>query len=302
MSVSGAVRAGEAPVLVVGEALTDLVPEPGGALLPRPGGAPANVAVRLARLGVRTVFAGTFGDDAFGRANERRLRSSGVELGRCGHSPRPTALAVADPAPDGTRYHFHLQDTATFALGSVEVRPGDFSAVYAGGLAAVVAPARAGVLATARAAARHSVLVVDPNVRADRTLDPASGPRRLRELCVLGHVVKVSDEDAALLWPGDPPETSCRALAAGGRLVLLTRGARGSTAFLPGGSQVSVPAVPVAVADTIGAGDAFTAAALAALLREGTLRTGGAAAVTAHGAREALEQAARVAAAALAGA
>ncbi|MFD3993259.1 carbohydrate kinase [Streptomyces sp. NPDC058583] len=294
--MSGLDQGREDAVLVMGEALTDLVPEEDGALRPRPGGAPANVAAQLARLGVRTVFAGTLGDDGFGRRNEDRLRAAGVELDLCGRSSLPTALAVADPGPEGTRYDFHLRDTATFELPDVAERLGGFPVVYVGGLAAVVPPAADVVLATAQAAARHSVLAVDPNVRTDRTLDPESGLRRLRELCALAHVVKVSDEDARRLWPGDAPEAPCRKLAAEGRLVLLTRGADGSSAFLPGDVHVSVPAVPVTVTSTIGAGDAFMAAFLAVLVRSGVLRGDGPATMTAAQAREALEYAASVAA------
>ncbi|WP_327247931.1 carbohydrate kinase family protein [Streptomyces sp. NBC_01320] len=287
----------EGTVLVMGEALTDLVPATDGTLRPQPGGAPANVATHLARLGVRTAFAGTLGDDDFGRRSEHRLRTAGVELDLCARSSLPTALAVADPSPEGTRYHFHLQNTATFELTDFTDQLGDFHAVYIGGLAAVVPPASEAVLAAARAAARHSVLAVDPNVRTDRTLDPASSLRRLRELCALGHIVKVSDEDARQLWPGDTPETPCRKLAAEGRLVLLTRGAQGSSAFLPGDIHVSVPAVPVTVASTIGAGDAFMAAVLARLVGSGALRGDGPAVLTAVQAGEALQYAASVAAA-----
>ncbi|MFD4322954.1 carbohydrate kinase [Streptomyces sp. NPDC058548] len=297
--MSGLDQGREDAVLVMGEALTDLVPEEDGALRPRPGGAPANVAAQLARLGVRTVFAGTLGDDGFGRRNEDRLRAAGVELDLCGRSSLPTALAVADPGPEGTRYDFHLRDTATFELPDVAERLGGFPVVYVGGLAAVVPPAADVVLATAQAAARHSVLAVDPNVRTDRTLDPESGLRRLRELCALAHVVKVSDEDARRLWPGDAPEAPCRKLAAEGRLVLLTRGADGSSALLPGDVHVSVPAVPVTVTSTIGAGDAFMAAFLAVLVRSGVLRGDGPATMTAAQAREALEYAASVAASVL---
>ncbi|MFF2503502.1 PfkB family carbohydrate kinase [Streptomyces sp. NPDC058067] len=91
-------------VLVMGEALTDLVPAGHGspALLPRPGGGPADVAVRLARSGVRTTFAGTVGTDAFGRQAEDRLVAAGVELDLCERSSRPTALAVATSSKEGT--------------------------------------------------------------------------------------------------------------------------------------------------------------------------------------------------------
>ncbi|NUK24772.1 carbohydrate kinase family protein [Streptomyces lunaelactis] len=276
-------------VLVLGEALIDLVPVTGCATdesagagsgshsgsgereleRAQPGGAPANVAVGLARLGRPVSFAGALGSDGFARAIERRLTDAGVDLSLCARPRLPTALAVAAPGPAGNGYHFHLESTATFQFPPREAESTHFGAVYAGGLAAVVEPAAGAVAATARMAARHSLLVVDPNVREDRTIDPARGHQLLRELCELAHVVKASDEDLRRLWPDTDPDHSCRKLAEEGRLVVLTRGDRGATAFVPGGASVSVPAVAVEVVNTIGAGDAFMAGVLAWLGTEG---------------------------------
>ncbi|GHH56933.1 PfkB family carbohydrate kinase [Streptomyces candidus] len=291
-------------VLVMGEALIDLVPAPPGPdaedaadlLRAQPGGAPSNVAVALARLGTPVSFAGGLGADGFARTIEARLEAAGVGLALTARSTHPTALAVADPGAHGTGYHFHLQDTATFELPERTAEVSRFAAVYVGGLAAVVAPAADAVAATARAAAESSLLVVDPNVRQDRTLGPDHGHARLRELCDLAHVVKASDEDLARLWPDAEPEATCRSLAAGGRLVVLTRGAAGSTAYPPTGPPVSVPAVPVDVVNTIGAGDAFTAAVLSALITSGAHRVGAAPALSQEQVRETLAFAAGVAA------
>ncbi|MET7620121.1 PfkB family carbohydrate kinase [Streptomyces sp. NPDC005408] len=257
--------AGRDSVLVLGEALIDLVPVPGEpeTLRAQPGGAPANVAAGLARLGRPVSFAGALGGDSFARSIERRLAGAGVDLTLCAQSGLPTALAVADPGETGTGYHFHLQSTATFRFPDRAAEVGRFGAVYVGGLAAVVDPAAQAVASTAEAAARRSLLVVDPNVREDRTLDRGRSLALLRDLCELAHVVKASDEDLLRLWPDTAPDETCRRLAAGGRLVILTRGPHGATAHTPSGPPVSVPAVPVAVVNTIGAGDAFMAGTLA---------------------------------------
>ncbi|MFE5243502.1 MULTISPECIES: PfkB family carbohydrate kinase [unclassified Streptomyces] len=261
------------PVLVLGEALIDLVPVDGdgGVRTAQFGGAPANVAVGLARLGIPTVFAGGIGGDGFARTIEERLREAGADLTLCARSGLPTALAVAEPGAGGTGYHFHLQDTATFRLPDLSAQTSRFGAVYVGGLAAVVDPAAAVVRATAEAAASRSLLVVDPNVRRDRTLGEDDGSAVLRALCGLAHVVKASDEDLERLWPGDRPEDTCRRLAACGRLVVLTRGARGSTAYTATAPPVSVDAVPVEVVNTIGAGDAFAAGLLSRMSALGSL-------------------------------
>ncbi|MFJ6462254.1 PfkB family carbohydrate kinase [Streptomyces sp. NPDC091387] len=286
-------------VLVMGEALIDLVPaaDDPGTHRAQPGGAPANVAVGLARLGTPSWFAGALGGDGFARLIEERLLFAGTELGLCARSELPTALAVADPGPDGTAgYHFHLRDTATFRLPERTADVGRFGAVYAGGLAAVVPPAAEAVAATARAGAGHSVLVVDPNVREDRTLDHRSAVRRLRDLCELAQVLKVSDEDMAALWPGAAPEETCAQLAAENRLVVLTRGPAGSTAFTRDLGQVSVPAVRVDVVNTIGAGDAFMAGVLNWLGDAGAFRDGGATRLSRERAAEMLTFASQVAA------
>ncbi|WP_069741684.1 PfkB family carbohydrate kinase [Streptomyces sp. EN23] len=260
----GPVRAPR-PVLVLGEALVDLVPagDDASVRVAQPGGAPANVAVGLARLGGRPSFVGGLGDDAFGSRLETWLTGAGVDLSLSARPPLPTALAVADPGEHGNTYRFHLGDTATFALPDRSAEAGRFGAVYVGGLGAVVEPAADVVATTARAAARSGVLAVDPNVREDRTLDPVRSVERLRELCALARVVKASDEDLVRLWPDAEPEASCRRLAGQGRLVVLTRGARGATAYVQDAPAVSVPARPVRVVNTIGAGDAFMAGMLA---------------------------------------
>ncbi|MEV7427366.1 MULTISPECIES: carbohydrate kinase family protein [unclassified Streptomyces] len=270
-------EAGPGAVLVLGEALIDLVPTPDdpAGFRAEPGGAPANVAAGLARLGTPSWFAGALGGDGFARLIEQRLVSAGTELGLCARSELPTTLAVADPGPDGTSYHFHLADTATFRLPDHSAEVERFAVVYAGGVAAAVDPSADAVAATARAGARHSLLVVDPNVREDRTIDPVLSLRRLRELCELAQVVKASDEDLARLWPDTDPDESGRRLAAGGRLVLVTRGAEGSTAYAGTAEPVSVSAVPVEVVNTIGAGDAFMAAVLHWLSTAPVDRAGG---------------------------
>ncbi|MFJ6443334.1 PfkB family carbohydrate kinase [Streptomyces sp. NPDC091649] len=255
---------GSGSVLVLGEALVDLVPAGGdaGVRAAQPGGAPANVAVGLARLGGRPSFVGGLGDDAFAGSIEAWLTGAGVDLSLSARSPLPTALAVADPGEHGNTYRFHFGDTATFRLPDRTGETARFDAVYAGGLAAVVEPAAGVVAATARAAARSGLLAVDPNVREDRVLDPVRSLGRLRELCSLAQVVKASDEDLVRLWPDAAPEASCRKLAGEGRLVVMTRGSRGATAYVHDAPAVSVPALPVRVVNTIGAGDAFMAGML----------------------------------------
>jgi fructokinase len=108
--------------------------------------------------------------------------------------------------------------------------------------------------------------MVDPNVRAALIDDRARYLRRLDAVLGQTGVLKLSVEDAAWLLPGESPHAAARALGERGpRVVLLTEGADGATVFT-GQTKTHLPAARVAVTDTIGAGDAFSAGFLASWL------------------------------------
>jgi fructokinase len=93
--------------------------------------------------------------------------------------------------------------------------------------------------------------------------------QRLSTWLALAHIVKVSCEDLETLYPGvDPAEVARSWLDQGTRLIVITKGGSGAVAFTQR-SVVEVPARPVAVVDTVGAGDAFQAALLHSLLARG---------------------------------
>ncbi|MBM0258460.1 PfkB family carbohydrate kinase, partial [Micromonospora sp. 4G55] len=110
---------------------------------------------------------------------------------------------------------------------------------------------------------------LDPNVRPAVLADPAAARARLLALARHAHLVKASDEDLAWLFPGWSVQRAARALRdLGVRLVVVTRGAAGAYALTPTGA-VHHPARRVTVVDTVGAGDAFTAGLLDALVEVG---------------------------------
>jgi fructokinase len=155
------------------------------------------------------------------------------------------------------------------------------------------------VLAAWRAAhaAGDLTLSYDPNAR------PGTVPRevmreRVEEFVGLSHVVKVSDEDLAFLYPGEAPEAVCaRWVEQGPGLVVLTRGPRGLAAWRQGREVIEVPGRPVEVADTVGAGDTITAGLLVGLGDAGALGAAGDIAGLSDGTvREILERAAVAAA------
>ena len=82
-------------------------------------------------------------------------------------------------------------------------------------------------------------------------------------------VIKVSDEDLGLIYPGaTAAEIAGRWLRAGAGLVIVTRGESGAEAFMPQ-TEISVAGHRVALVDTVGAGDTFQAAVIAGLAELG---------------------------------
>jgi fructokinase len=121
-------------------------------------------------------------------------------------------------------------------------------------------------VAVALARQRGALVMLDPNVRPTLIDDRARYLRRLDSMLADTDVLKLSVDDAAWLMPGKSPDAVARAL--GGRgpgVVLLTEGADGATVF-SAETTAHLPAAPVAVIDTIGAGDAFSAGFLTSWL------------------------------------
>jgi fructokinase len=257
--------------VVVGEALTDVIVDRSGAETRHPGGSPANVAYGLGRLGRRTALVTELGADADGDAVRAHLAGAGVEVRTQGSAAR-TSSAVASLGADGSAdYRFDL----TWDLGPVALGAEQPLVLHTGSLATTVAPGAASVERLVRDVRPGSTVSYDPNVRP-ALMGPAGEVRERVEHLVAGRdVVKASDQDTQWLAPGrDPLDVARSWLRLGPALVVVTMGGAGAVAVSRGG-VVRVPAAPVTVADTVGAGDSFTAGLLDGLWHENLL--GGAA-------------------------
>jgi len=247
-------------VLVLGEALVDVVRTADDVVTERPGGSAANVAVALARLGRPVRFATAYADDERGAVLARHLAAAGVALAGDPHVLQRTATAQATIAGDGSAsYTFDLD----WRLGPVDVGTPRF--VHVCSIGAVTAPGADDVVAVLEALAATTTVLYDVNARPAIT---GTGPHlvaAMERVVARSHLVKVSDEDLAALYPLLGAEEAARhLLTLGPRAVALTRGADGAT-WLTDSGATSVASEPVEVADTIGAGDTFAAAMIDAL-------------------------------------
>ncbi len=254
-------------VLVIGEALVDIVTAPGRPAVEHPGGSPANVALGLARLGVGTRLLTRIGDDPRGAAIRAHLEGSGVGLVEGSITDGATSTATARLDAEGVAsYEFALD----WALPP-DIGIGTARAVHTGSIAATLAPGAEDVLRLVEANAGRTVISYDPNARPALMGGHGAALERIERIVRAADVVKVSDEDLAWLTPGQDPLQVIEAWRASGpALVVLTRGGEGAVAVLESG-VVEVPAPKITVADTVGAGDALMAGLLDGLDRAGLL-------------------------------
>lgn len=294
----------------MGEALIDLKPDavaegdaarPGQRrLIALPGGSPANTAVALARLGTRARLAARLSNDPFGRMLREHLNANGVDLTYSVSAVQPASLALAALDEQGRAvYSFYLTGTADWqwSVGELPAElPEDVVAVHTGSLALALPPGSAALIDLLRRQRGRRTISIDPNVRPGVVGDRALYSGRVEEWVTLADLVKVSEDDLRWLYPDTDVVTVARRWAASGpAVVVVTMGADGALA-VAAGEQVRRPAVPIAVVDTVGAGDSFTAALLDWLARRDLLGAGKLARVSEADLAAALDFAALVAA------
>ncbi|HEY2960658.1 MAG TPA: carbohydrate kinase [Actinomycetota bacterium] len=294
-------------VVVAGDALVDLTPTTTvrgtTAYEPHPGGSCLNVAVGLARLEVPTAFLARVSRDAWGQLLREHLADSGVLPTYLVDTDDLTTLAAVHLRDGQATYSFHAASAADRGLlpehlaalpDGAALPPG--AALHVGSIALVLEPVASTLEGLLRREAGRRAVSLDPNVRPGLIPDREAYRRRFAGWLRSVDLLKVSADDLAWLDPGRPEdEVVAGWLAAGVSLVVVTHGGDGARATTPSGSA-SVAAPHVAVVDTVGAGDAFTAGALAHLHERGLLARGALRALGATGLSELLRAACLVAA------
>ena len=261
---------------IIGEALIDLVPgDAPGRYEARPGGSSFNVAVSLARLGHDVTLMARLADNAFGRLLREHAAAERIDTSRAPKAAEPTTLAVVTLDREArATYDFYLEGTADWQWSDEELAriPDDTAVFHMGSLASWTPPGDARIHAAAtRLRDGGRVLVsYDPNIRPATLGDPARARTLVERSVGVAHLVKASREDTEWLYEGaSREEVSQRWLELGATLVVITDGPGGAHLFRDDSGPLHRPGHQVRVADTVGAGDAFTAGLLGGLARRG---------------------------------
>lgn len=267
-------------ILVCGEALIDLFTTSDSASGPTlkgtVGGSPFNVAVGLARLEIPVAFFAGMSLDYFGALLVDTLQKEGVDTSLVKRGAGPTPLVLVSPDAEGhPSYTFYAHDSAVQDVQLADVPrplPASIAAIALGSYALAVEPVGSALLALAEREAQRIVIALDCNLRPALVGSLDSWRQRIERFARCASIIKLSDEDFASGWSrsAQPDDQAAHWLELGVKLVIMTHGPRGATAWHRSG-RVTVPAPPVKVLDAVGAGDSFQTALLARLAQNGLL-------------------------------
>ncbi|MDO3705198.1 sugar kinase [Micromonospora sp. C28SCA-DRY-2] len=264
-------------VVTVGESMVVLSPAAGmpleaaDRLAVAVGGAESNVAVALAGLGHRTAWVSRVGADPFGRLVVRRVAAAGVDVRPVTVDQRAsTGLYLKDPGPDGTDVHYYRAGSAASRLTPAvlaDARLAGARLLHLSGITPALSPSCRALVERAVTTRPLAGALVSFDVNHRPRLWPAGRAAPvLHRVADRADVVFVGLDEARRLWgSGDP--AAVRRLLPGPDLVVVKDAAVGATALPRAGAASFVPTLRVPVREPVGAGDAFAAGFLSALLR-----------------------------------
>jgi fructokinase len=251
-------------VLAFGELLWDDLPT--GKVL---GGAPANFAYHVALLGLPVILVSAVGQDEAGEAARRQLADWGVSTAHIATTPGyPTGSVNVQLSSSGQPVYAIARRVAWDFIEPTDAMHravGTARAICFGTLAQRSAVSRDCLVGLFKSARPDCCRVYDINLRA-----PFCEASIIKSSIQRANILKLNDEElptvAKILGingAAKPLHEICRAYSL--KMVALTRGSAGSV-LVTSDRMSERPAAPIAICDTIGAGDAFTAGLVAGLL------------------------------------
>jgi fructokinase len=250
-------------VVGIGEALWDQLPQ--GDVL---GGAPANVAFHASQLGAESYMISAVGKDLLGDRIISLLSGKGINL-LINTDDHPTGTVKVTLDSNGVPSYVITKDVAwdyiKISEESVDLAK-SIDAICFGSLAQRSAVSRAAIVKMLNLVPAGAIKIFDINLRQDfynKTL--------IEDSLRLSNVLKINDDELIVVakmfgWSGDEQQLCMKLLNTYNlKMVAYTCGTRGSYLYtMDNKSFFETP--KVAVKDTVGAGDSFTAALIIGLL------------------------------------
>ena len=232
--------------------------------LQRGGGSVANSCVAAAMLGARVAYFGKVADDPLGQAFIRDIAAAGVHFSAAPVSDgAPTARCLIIVTPDGQRtMNTYLGISTLLSPDDIDERAiADAAILYLEGYLFDPPSAQAAFRRAAASGRRVAISLSDAFcVERHR----AAFHDFIRDHA---HIVFANEGEIKALYQTDDLASCADQLARQTELGIITRGAAGSL-IVHGAQRLSIKAEPTTVIDTTGAGDAYAAGFLAALVRD----------------------------------
>ncbi|MCM2972045.1 carbohydrate kinase family protein [Larsenimonas suaedae] len=249
------------------------------------GGSPFNVALGLARMKRNAGLLTGLANDFLGDRLYSVLEKEGVTTDYLVRLDAPTTLAMVAPGSDGApQYAFYGEKAADRSLEDVHLPAlaETVSGIHLGSYSLVVEPTAGTLMTLLERESKGRLVSLDPNIRLSIEPDVRRWQDRVEAFAAWAHLIKVSDEDIALLYPERTLEDVARSfLSERCRLVVVTRGGEGALAFTHDHEPIDIKGEPVELIDAVGAGDTFQAALLCWLDEQGMASPEGLAALKA---------------------
>ena len=258
-------------IIGLGEVLYDVHPE--GAKL---GGAPANFAYHASQFGFDAMAVSAVGNDALGDLALKTFDENGLKY-IIPRVPYPTGTVNISLDAGGVPSYTFTPDVAWDHIPftpEMEAIAKEARAVCFGSLAQRSEASRKTIHQFLSATPADCLKIFDINLRSN-----FYNKEIIRENMQQANILKINDEELVTIgrlfdYPGLDMEEKCRLLLRRYhfKMVVLTCGTNGSYVFVPDGETSFMPTPKVEVADTVGAGDSFTAAFTASLLAGKTIK------------------------------
>ncbi len=260
-------------VVSIGELLVEIMRDkvgvplkiPGIFLGPFPSGAPGIFINSIAKLGIKSSFIGTVGDDGFGELIVTRLKESGVDISNIRISKEhTTGTAFIAYRNDGSReFIFHFDKSASGVIRETQVKheifkDAEWLHVTGSTITANEMCRQSGYKAVQIAKSNGTKVCFDPNIRPE-----LADLNKIRAVCepILKRtdILLPSGKEACLLTGVENENDACLELKDKGiEIIILKMGAKGCRVYYDD-KTINVPSFNVEEVDPTGAGDTFAA-------------------------------------------